>query len=228
MSLKHALLGFINYGPMTGYELKKFFDTSVAHFWNAELSQIYPTLKHMETDGLVKMSVDVQEDRPNRKVYSITEAGQSELTDWLALPAEPEQLREPLLIKIFFGAALPKHALIRVLEQVIEGHKEYQANLENGLAMIGTFAEAVGLRRDALYWELTIDAGLRVCRAELEWARTAIRTIEEIDDSTFKIQPVDWQSMNVRTATDILERLKATIPGLSTSTDNTKVNEPVA
>ena len=79
MSLKHALLGFINYGPMTGYELKKFFDTSVAHFWNAELSQIYPALKAMESEGLVEMKVEVQDDRPNRKVYSITENGRREL-----------------------------------------------------------------------------------------------------------------------------------------------------
>src|SRR5712692_3445189 len=149
MSLKHALLGFINYGPMTGYELKKFFDTSVAHFWNAELSQIYPTLKHMEADGLVQMSVDIQEDRPNRKVYSITEAGRGELIDWLGQPAEPEQLREPLLIKVFFGAALPKQELLRVLEQEVARHQEYQASLEQGLAMVGRFAEAVGLRRDA-------------------------------------------------------------------------------
>ena len=68
MSLKYALLGFLNYGPHTGYELKKFFDVSVAHFWNAELSQIYPTLKTLETEGLVDMDVQVQADRPNRKV----------------------------------------------------------------------------------------------------------------------------------------------------------------
>lgn len=48
MSLKHALLGFLNYGPHTGYELKKVFDISVAHFWNAELSQIYPSLKALD------------------------------------------------------------------------------------------------------------------------------------------------------------------------------------
>src|SRR5437588_126747 len=95
MSLKHALLGFLNYGPMTGYELKKFFDTSVAHFWNAELSQIYPSLKQLESEGLVEMQVDVQEDRPNRKVYSITEDGRNELVEWLARPARWMLKRPP-------------------------------------------------------------------------------------------------------------------------------------
>ncbi len=214
LSLKHALLGFINYGPLTGYELKKFFDTSVAHFWNAELSQIYPTLKSMESEGLVQMNIDVQQDRPNRKVYSITEAGRLELVDWLAQPPEPEQLREPVLIKVFFGASLSREQLINVLEQEVERHKKYQVNLEHGYTMVGRFAEAVGLGRDATYWGLTIDAGLRVCRAELEWAEAAIRTVQSIDDSAFNLQPPNWEAMNIRTAADILDRLKSAMPGL--------------
>src|SRR5260370_24297221 len=123
MSLKHAVLGFLNYGPMTGYELKKFFDTSVAHFWNAELSQIYPTLKSLEAEGLVEMEVDVQQDRPNRKVYSITDDGRQDLRDWLKQPSEPKQVREPLLIKGFFGATLRRDELIAVLRDRIEGLK---------------------------------------------------------------------------------------------------------
>jgi PadR family transcriptional regulator AphA len=32
MSLKHAILGFINYRPLSGYDLKKIFDGSVRYF----------------------------------------------------------------------------------------------------------------------------------------------------------------------------------------------------
>jgi len=77
MSLKYALLGFLNYQPMTGYELKKFVDTSVADFWSGELSQIYSTLKQLEADSLAEVNVEVQTDRPNRKVYSITPRGRA-------------------------------------------------------------------------------------------------------------------------------------------------------
>ena len=185
MSLKHALLGFINYGPMTGYELKKFFDTSVAHFWNAELSQIYPALKSMESDGLVQMQVDVQDDRPNRKVYSITDQGRDELKQWLAQPAEPEQIREPILIKVFFGASLPKQELIEVLRDQIEQHRRYLQNLEQGCAMIVKFAGAIGLQRDATFWNLTIDCGMRMCNSEMQWAEAAIQTIEQMDEAAF-------------------------------------------
>ena len=43
--LKYVLLGFLNYTPMTGYELKQFMDESTANFWHAKQSQIYTTLK---------------------------------------------------------------------------------------------------------------------------------------------------------------------------------------
>lgn len=217
MSLKHALLGFINYGAMTGYELKKFFDTSVAHFWNAELSQIYPTLKAMESEGLVKMEMCVQSERPNRKEYSITDKGRQELLTWLAQPAEPEQVREPILVKVFFGAALPKHEIIQVLRSEADRLEQYLYYLEHGCAMIGKFAEAIGLPRDAAFWGLTVDSGQKVTRASLAWTEGAIRTIEQLDDSIFDPEAHDWGSMDVRTATDILERLKTAMPGVAAS-----------
>src|SRR5574341_1153426 len=216
MSLKHALLGFINYGPMTGYEIKKFFDPSVAHFWNAELRQIYPAPKTMQSEGLVEMRVEVQDDKPNRKVYSITDRGQLELRQWLAQPAEPEQIREPLLIKVFFGATLPKEDLLRILQTHIDQHRQYLQQLELGGSMISKFAAAIGLPRDATFWGLTIDAGLRVCRAEMEWAEAAIAKLGQLNESSLAGGSPDWQAMNVHSATDILERLKKAAPELFT------------
>src|SRR5256885_12604547 len=103
MSLKHALLGLLTYHPMTGYEVKQFFDSSVQHFWNAELSQIYPTLKALEEQQFVEKHVEVQENRPNRKIYEITEAGRAEFARWARVSQPPADLRDPFLIKAFFG-----------------------------------------------------------------------------------------------------------------------------
>ena len=44
MSLKHAVLGFLSIAPMTGYDLRKHMEESVAHFWPADQAQIYRTL----------------------------------------------------------------------------------------------------------------------------------------------------------------------------------------
>ncbi len=210
MSLKHALLGFLNYGPMTGYELKKFFDTSVAHFWNAELSQIYPTLKAMEAEGLVDMEVDVQADRPNRKVYTISEEGREELLEWLAKPAESEQVREPVLIKVFFGANLDREQLLSVLRARVEELNAYVAYLHQCEILIARFAEGIGIPEEAPFWALTPKLGMRHSQAEIEWAEEAIQTVEEMPDSAFS-HCHETGHMEVRTAMEILEKAKALI-----------------
>ena len=53
MPLSHAILGFLDYQPMSGYDLKKYFDQSVAHFWSATQSHIYKALENLENEGMV-------------------------------------------------------------------------------------------------------------------------------------------------------------------------------
>ena len=220
MSLKHALLGFINYGPMTGYELKKFFDTSVAHFWNAELSQIYPALKAMESEGLVEMKVEVQEDRPNRKVYSITEPGRRELLGWLAKPSEREQVREPILIKVFFGSSLSKQELISVLQNCADETRTALTYLQHAHQFVDKFVESIGLEHEALFWQLTVDCGLKVHRAELDWTEEAIQKITAADDSIFENERHGYEGVNdIRSAMEALDRVKSLMPGALSGAD---------
>src|SRR5690349_16257537 len=104
MSLTHAILGLLTQSPMTGYDLKNYsFDTSVAHFWPADQAQIYRTLDKMAEQGWVESRVEFQEDRPNRKVYSITDDGRDELQRWLLLFQPLTPYREPFLIQLFFA-----------------------------------------------------------------------------------------------------------------------------
>jgi len=220
MSLKHALLGFINYGPMTGYELKKFFDTSVAHFWNAELSQIYPALKSMEADGLVEMKVEVQDDRPNRKVYSITDSGRRELLEWLAKPADRDQVREPILIKVFFGSSLPKRQLVDVLRKSADDVRSMVTYLQHANTFVDKFVESIGLQHEALFWQLTIDAGLKIHSAELAWAEEAIEKIEAAPDAFFECEDHAYDGVtDVRTAVEALDRIKSFMPGALSGSD---------
>ena len=83
MSLEHAIQGFLTCRPLSGYDLKKFFDETVRHFWSAPQSQIYRTLARMAETGWVEMERIKQEDRPDRKVYHVTGEGRDELRRWL-------------------------------------------------------------------------------------------------------------------------------------------------
>jgi DNA-binding PadR family transcriptional regulator len=212
VSLKHALLGFLNYGPHTGYEIKKVFDLSVAHFWSAELSQIYPTLKGLENEGLVEMNVEVQADRPNRKVYSITDDGRRELLEWLGTPAEADQIREPLMIKLFFGSSLPKREILAILRQRADELRLAETHYERGCEHVKNLAAVIGLEREALFWELTLDSGVHHNRAALQWIEEAISRIQKADDSLFEAHPAEFATMDTKARVEILDKLKNAMP----------------
>ena len=219
MSLKHALLGFLNYGPHTGYELKKVFDLSVAHFWSAELSQIYPSLKTLESEGLVEMKVEVQADRPNRKVYSITDDGRRELIDWLATPAEAYQVREPLLVKFFFAAAGGKDNLLGVLRHRADELRRRIEGYRLGLALVETYSHAARLEREEICWRLTIDYGIAHTQATLDWIVNAIADVERMDEAEFGTTPAENAGMATRERVEILDRLKNKVQATHESSD---------
>ena len=183
MPLKHALLGFLNYQPMTGYDLKQNFDQSIYYFWNAKLSQIYPALNRMREDGWLTMEVDYQEDRPNRKVYHITEAGRGELHRWLKEPVDMATVRDAFLIKIFFGGELEKEEIKAQLRRHLILHQEqlaaYQETVRCGIRQS---AEVTGLERESVFWGLTLDIGIKYEQGWIEWCEESIEKIEAMDD----------------------------------------------
>ena len=76
-SLDLALLGLIAEVPgVSGYDIMKIFDLSMAHYWHAHPTQIYPTLDRMEEFGLIKRRNVVQRNRPNKRLYTITPSGE--------------------------------------------------------------------------------------------------------------------------------------------------------
>jgi len=124
MSLDHAILGFVNELPRSGYDLKKAFNASVAHIWPANQSQIYRTLARLEREGLVEVRVILQEGKPNRNVYHITERGLQELRRWLAAPLPLPDVREAFLVQVFFADTITVAEIVGLLEARASMHRE--------------------------------------------------------------------------------------------------------
>ncbi|MGO9122969.1 MAG: helix-turn-helix transcriptional regulator [Desulfomonilaceae bacterium] len=107
MDVQSILLGFLMRSSMTGYDLKKAFAISFSFFSGLSYGTIYPALKKMEKLGLISKTVEIQDGAPNRKVYTITEAGKKIFLDSLRSPFSPEQPKSPFLMRLFFFAFLP-------------------------------------------------------------------------------------------------------------------------
>jgi DNA-binding PadR family transcriptional regulator len=99
--LKHALLGLLAREPRHGYDLKSAFEMMLGGTWPLNIGQVYTTLSRLERDGLVESQVVEQDLLPDRKVYSLTLAGQEELERWLAEPRKGTiRLKDEFFIKL--------------------------------------------------------------------------------------------------------------------------------
>src|SRR5690348_12799778 len=87
--ITYGILGLLAFwGPLSGYDLKRLFDHTLAPMWGAAQSQIYKELRRMKELGWVEMEREEQESRPDRKIYSITDQGYTALHAWQAQPPE--------------------------------------------------------------------------------------------------------------------------------------------
>jgi DNA-binding PadR family transcriptional regulator len=117
MTLRHAVLAALLDGEYSGYQLAKVFDVSVANFWYAVPQQLYAELARLEKDGLVKGRRVVQHDRPNKRLFRVTDAGIAELTTFAATPAKPSAIREDLLVMVQAVDHLDAEPVIAQLEE---------------------------------------------------------------------------------------------------------------
>ncbi|MEW2529496.1 PadR family transcriptional regulator [Streptomyces sp. NPDC047071] len=100
MALRHAVLAALLDGEFSGYQLAKGFDIGVANFWHALPQQLYAELARLEGEGLVAGREVVQEGRPNKRLFTVTDAGVAELERFAADTAKPSFIRDDLLVKV--------------------------------------------------------------------------------------------------------------------------------
>ena len=100
MALRHAVLAALLDGELSGYQLAKAFDVGVANFWHALPQQLYAELAKLEREGLVAGRRVVQETRPAKRLFHVTDAGLTELERFAAAVSKPSFIRDDLLVKV--------------------------------------------------------------------------------------------------------------------------------
>ncbi len=175
--LKHGILGLISNGDKTGYEIMTVFRDSLNHFWTAQTSQIYRELRTMENAGWISQRHVSQTGKPDKNVFSITQAGREELLRWLRDGDTPSIVRIPFLMKTFFLGELP-------LEESIAFFKAFRdaAVFPDDGKQVSDKAElyrqAVQHPEKAVYWKLTIEFGQMYERMQRAWCENCIRELE--------------------------------------------------
>jgi DNA-binding PadR family transcriptional regulator len=162
-----AVLGLLAWrGEASGYELHKLAGRSVGFIWAPARSQLYAVLKRLAAAGLVSGRRVAQADRPDKRIFALTDAGMATLREWLDCveAIEPED-RDGVLLKLFFGAFGDPEAGRRQL-------LDYRERVERRLA---TYREVErtfdGERGTAALQRLqTLRLGIALMQASLDWA----------------------------------------------------------
>ncbi len=100
MSLHDAVLAALLEGESSGYDLAKDFDASVANFWMATPQQLYRELERLAEQGLIQARIVEQERRPNKRMFSLTDAGYDAIAEFTARQPKPSAIRDDLMIKV--------------------------------------------------------------------------------------------------------------------------------
>ena len=173
----YAILGLLTFGPMSGYDVLKLAERSIGHFWSPAKSHVYTELRRLARLGLATEQVVRQEQRPNKRVYAITEEGRSVLELWLTEgPHEPDQVRSPFTVRMFFGGLVAPSSIIarveeqrRIAERTLEGLRATETEIKDD--------------EDLFFPYLTLKAGLAYCEAEIRWADETLVALREREDA---------------------------------------------
>jgi DNA-binding PadR family transcriptional regulator len=111
--LDYAILGFLIDEPRHGYELKRVLSPALSRARQLNDGVLYPMLARMTREQLVRRTVERQQGRPPRHVYSVTPKGRTHFQAWLATGVHEEDdvtydflLGHPFLAKCMFFAHL--------------------------------------------------------------------------------------------------------------------------
>ena len=176
---KTALLGFLSWGPMSGYDLRGLIEGSIANFWSEGFGRIYPMLAQLAEEGLALRTETHSEGGRPRHVYEITPAGRQALREWLQEPTVLRPPRDERLLKLFFGA----RTATAVSREHIETYRaEVVETLERYAAIRARLETAKRPPRDQRFWLMTLRNGELRGDAELRWCDEVLAELRALDD----------------------------------------------
>jgi PadR family transcriptional regulator AphA len=172
---RYAILGVLCMKPRSGYDIKKFCDHTISHFWNENFGHIYPVLKQLLSEKLIQLEENTVTNR--RKVYRITAEGKQEFYEWLVKAAEIQPPRSELLLKLSFGNYMPRE---NVLEMIAEVKERNTRNLEQYRIMEIGYQSNEPAKKDPAYpyWLASLRFGILSAETAIRWCDETIQLLK--------------------------------------------------
>jgi len=121
------------------------------YFTDAGFGSIYPALKKLHGEGFVTLDEQVQESRPDKKVYSITPAGRAAFGAEIAQAPSADKFRSDFLLAMFFEEFLPPDMIAEAVDDRIAWYRTRLEHMQScdrsgwgaGPVFVNLFGQAV-------------------------------------------------------------------------------------
>ncbi len=190
MALRHAILAALVRGESSGYDLAKAFDVTVANYWTATPQQLYRELDRMSQDGLVAARVVVQEKRPNKRLFTLTDEGRAQLRAFVAEEPRPTAIRDELLVQIEAMQPADRpvvcghvRAKLAASRHKLSGYERVRDFLLAGRTQAEHLAAG-----DDLGQYLTLARGISFEQENIRWCGFVLRALGDPDEDTLSVQ----------------------------------------
>lgn len=171
-TLDYAILGLLLDKPMSGYEIRKVFETTAMGNYSSSPGSIYPAIKKLEKAALIN---HIQVSGYRNGQFQITELGRVAIKEWLLMPFDRQFLSkksEVLLLRFAFMDHLVSHdEKVWFLRLFIDVTNEYLSELQ------GFYEQQGGSL--PLHGRLSFEYGLISVATQLEWAKSSLTKILE-------------------------------------------------
>ena len=167
------LLGLLATQRQHGYQINEFIERNLARVSNMRKATAYALLSRLEDDELVETTTEQQGNRPARRVYAITPAGEARMLAMLkSILAEPLIVEPPGDIALMFIDHLDRATARQAIQQRL-------VTLEQEIEAL----EAAPPHEVGLGVDLALSRRLALLRADRDWFMAAAdRVWEELPD----------------------------------------------
>jgi DNA-binding PadR family transcriptional regulator len=177
-STPYAVLGMLSLAPMSGYDIRKEAATSIGYFWSESFGQIYPALKELTAQGLIRPRAGGKAGSRDRRVYEITERGREALRVWRSEPPREQAARNELLLKLFFGARESGGSEIEWIDGRL---KEEMQRLREFERIRQQIMKEQPDHPSLPFWLMTVSFGEHHVRTTIRWCRETLKALRSME-----------------------------------------------
>jgi DNA-binding PadR family transcriptional regulator len=173
LNSQDVILGMLMKRSLSGYEIKQLFEDIFAYFYSSSYGTIYPMLHRMEKEELLTKENVVQEGKPNKNVYTITEHGKQQFHSYLHSPMESDSIKSDFLMRLYFGQFVGNDLVIAWLKQAEEHTRKQLEELSKKYAIYKADMHPAHI--------ICIEIGIKEYTAKLETLQEGLARMEQLE-----------------------------------------------